>query len=123
MAASGRLALLHSCIERPNSQRGRLLVETENNEQPSIWCASRRPPLQERAAAMLITRRTFLSGLSSLGLMGPANAGRHGNTPHPGDLIFYGPQTPWVGPSVGFATHGRVRVTSGGRLLAHGEAT
>src|ERR1700704_59859 len=123
MAASGRLALIHSCIERPNSKRGRLLVAKENNEQPSIWCASRRPPLQERAAAMLITRRTFLSGLSSLGLMGPANAGRHGNTPQPGDLIFYGPQTPWIGPSVDFATHGRLRVNSSGRFLEHVDGT
>jgi len=72
---------------------------------------------------MLMKRRTFLSGLSSLALMGPANAGRHGKTLQPGDLIFYGPQTPWVGPSVDFATHGRLRVNSSGRFLEHVDGT
>ena len=71
---------------------------------------------------MLLRRRSFLAGLSSLALSRPAGAVR-GKTPQPGGFIFNGPQTPRVGPSVDFATHGRLRVDSSGRFLEHVDGT
>jgi uncharacterized protein DUF4038/collagenase-like protein with putative collagen-binding domain len=60
-----------------------------------------------------------MAGLSSLVLPRVADADRGMKTPRPGRLIFGGPQTPWVGPSVDFAKHGRLRVSSSGRFLEH----
>jgi hypothetical protein len=83
---------------------------------------ARRASLQERAAAVLIKRRTFLTGLSSLALAPPATAS-HGVTPSAGSLFFCGPQQPWSGVSVDFVTHGRLRVNISGRYLEHTDGT